>query len=514
MQHRLRRPSPGHARTIMQFPPRSSRRKDEQPGGGGKSTQYCNPFLLMRAQQPNGPLMPSGPQMQQRDLPDVLYGVLDQAEISDDGSVVLMFGTVAGDWLQAQLASGVTVPLDPAASTQFYVSMPLYLLEVRYDPVDLTAIGGTIPLPTLVEEALLALEGIWVRIVLGSGGRPAALFDNLFGPPIDVGVVSIERAAPDAGQFLNSLDPLDPATGAPDATEQEIENALRSSSAIDEIAVYDVGQGSANGLISSQEVACYFDFGGGAAPNTFTFPAALVSFCQCNNPPIILSHWDHDHWSSEGRDIRVHTQTWIVPRQASNSTKRAPHHSSLIKAIQAAGGTILVWPSGLTTKRIGQLEISLCTGASKNTSGLALEVHPPSGTSALPVLMPADAGYDDLRVVPTSGQHDAILCPHHGGRSNSPNIPKPPSGSYQRLIYSYGPSNTYKHPLFRTFDPHHLADWFDNRTGVTKPTLPPHIVRNTEDRTSKGLGHVGFDWSTSASASALGCGADLDVQQK
>lgn len=498
----------------MQFPPRSSGHKDRQPGGGGKSTPYCNPFLLMQAQQPNGPSTPSGPQLRKRDLPDFLFGVLDQAEISDDGSVVLMFGTVAGDWLQAQLAAGATVPLAPAASTQFYVSIPLYLLEIRYAPTDVTAIGGPAPFWTSIEKALLDLEGIWVRIALASGGRPAALFDNLFGPAIDVGVVSIEPAAPDAEQFLNSLDPLDPATGVPDATEQEIENVLLPSSTFDEIAVYDVGQGSSNGLISNQEVVCYFDFGGGAAPNTFTFPAALASFCQCNRPPIILSHWDHDHWSSEGRDTRVHTQTWIVPRQASSSTKRAPHHSSLIKAIQAAGGTILVWPSGLTKKRIGQLEISLCTGTSKNTSGLALEVHPPSGVSALPVLMPADAGYDDLRVVPKSGQHDAILCPHHGGRSNSPNIPKPPTGPYQRLIYSYGPSNTYKHPLFKTYDPHHLADWFDDRTGVSKPTPPPHIVRNTEDRTSKGLGHVGFDWTTSASTSALACGADLDIQQK
>ena len=102
-----------------------------------------------------------------------------------------------------------------------------------------------------------------------AGERPAALFDNLFGPAIDVGVVSIEPAASDAGQFLNSLDPLDPATGVPDATEQEIENALRTSSTFDEIAVYDVGQGSANGLISNQEVVCYFDFGGGASPFLF-----------------------------------------------------------------------------------------------------------------------------------------------------------------------------------------------------------------------------------------------------
>ena len=514
MQQRIRQPSSGHVPPIMQFPPQSSGHKDGQPGSGEKSTPYCNPFLLLQAQQPNGPLTPSGQQSRRRDLPDVLYGVLDQAEISDDGSVILMFGTVAGDWLQAQLASGVTVPLDPAASTHFYVSMPLYLLEVRLDPDDVIAIGGPAPFPTSIERTLLDLEGIWVRIALAGGGTPATLFDNLFGTAIDVWVASIALAAFDAGQFLNSLDPLDPVTGVPDATDQQIENVLRPSSTFDEIAVYDVGQGSANGLIANQEVVCYFDFGGGAAPNTFTFPAALASFCQCNSPPIILSHWDHDHWSSEGRDTRVHTQTWIVPRQVSSSTKRAPHHSALIKAIQAAGGSILVWPSGLSAKRIGQLEISLCTGSSKNTSGLSLEVHAPSEVSALPVLMPADAGYDDLRVVPTGGQHDAILCPHHGGRSNSSNVPKPPSGPYQRLIYSYGPKNTYKHPLFKTYDPHHLADWFDNRTGVTKPTPPPHIVRNTEDRTSKGLGHVGFDWTTSASTSALTCGADLDIQQK
>ncbi|QHP72939.1 hypothetical protein EI171_39840 [Bradyrhizobium sp. LCT2] len=201
--------------------------------------------------------------------------MLDQAEISDDGSVVLMFGTVAGDWLQAQLTSAVTVPLDPAGSTQFYASMPLYLLEVRYDPVDVIAIGGPTSFGSSIEAALLALEGIWVRIALAYGGRPAALFDNLFGPAIDVGVVSIEPAAPDAGQFLNSLDPLDPVTGVPDATEQEIENALRSSSTLDEIAVYDVGQGSANGLISNQEVVCYFDFGAAPLPTPSRSPQRL-----------------------------------------------------------------------------------------------------------------------------------------------------------------------------------------------------------------------------------------------
>ncbi len=511
------RPGSEHVSTVMQCAPRSSVHKDGPQHSGPASTPYCNPFLLFQAAlQPNGPLTPSNQPAPRRERPDVLYGVLDQAEILNDGSIVLMFGTVAGGWLQTQLAAGVTAPpLDQAGSTQFYASMPLYLLEVSYDdPADVIAIAGPTPFPLKIDAALQELEGIWVRIALANGGRPALLFDNLFGPVIDVEVASIAPAAFEAVQFLNSLDPLDPATGVQDAAEQDIENALLPSSAFEEIGVYDVGQGSANGLVSSQEVVCYFDFGGGVAGNTSTFPTALTSFCQCKAPPIILSHWDHDHWSSQGRDTRVHAQTWIVPRQVSNSTKRAPHHSSLIKAIQAARGSILVWPSTLTTKRIGQLEISLCTGSTKNSSGLSLKVYPPSGVSGLPVLMPADAGYDDLRAIPANGQHDAILCPHHGGRSNSPTIPQPPTGTYQRLIYSYGPGNTYTHPLSTTFDPHHLANWFDDRPTVAKPTAPPHIVRNTERRSVTGLGHVGFDWTTKGPAPTFTCGATLDIQQK
>lgn len=368
------------------------------------------------------------------------------------------------------------------------------------------------PAQASVDGALPDLEGIWVKIELADGGTPGFLFNNLFGPAIDVGVASIVPAALDAGRFLDALDPLDPVTGVPDATEKQIEDALGSVSSIDEITVYDVGQGAATGLISGKEVACYFDFGGGAAHNTFTFPAKLARFCQCKTPPIILSHWDHDHWSSAGRDKRVHMQTWIVPRQVSSVTKRAPHHSALIKAILAVKGVILVWPSTLYRKQIGQLAISLCKGYSKNTSGLSLEVDPPSGLCALPVLMPADAGYDDLRAIPTSGQHDAIICPHHGGRSNSPSIPNPPSGSHQRLIYSYGPKNTYHHPLSRTYTPHDGANWFDGRITPLRATS---IVRNTADRLKpRDLGHVGFDWTTGKALSALACGADLDIQQK
>jgi hypothetical protein len=187
-------------------------------------------------------------------------------------------------------------------------------------------------------------------------------------------------------------------------------------------------------------VATYFDFGGGVAGNTKTFPKRLKTFCFCLDPPIILSHWDHDHWSSEGRDTRVHSSTWIVPRQTMKQSKRAPHHAALITSIQSNGGAVLIWPNQLSTKLVEQIRINRCTGVSKNSSGLAIEAFPPPGISGKPVLLPADAGYADLPTYPAQGAHDAIVCPHHGGSSNSPTVPSPPARKYQRLIYSYGKS--------------------------------------------------------------------------
>lgn len=202
-----------------------------------------------------------------------------------------------------------------------------------------------------------------------------------------------------------------------------------------------------------------------------------------------------------------------MPRQTVGGTKRAPHHSALITAIQSRG-TILIWPSTVYWKQFGQLEISLCKGSTKNTSGLALRVDAPAGRTAKPALLPADAGYNDLRNYLGSGAYDAIVCPHHGGRSNSPKVPSPPSGSYQRLIYSYGPNNTYKHPLQPTFTEHNKARWIDQRV-----TAPPatYIVRNTADRIlPPGLGHVGFDWTASTALTTMACASssDLDIQQK
>jgi hypothetical protein len=288
---------------------------------------------------------------------------------------------------------------------------------------------------------------------------------------------------------------------------QDFEN----ESAIDQVAFYDVGQGGANGLLSLGKVLAYFDFGGGVSSHTNTFPTKLNQFCFCHshNPMIILSHWDHDHWSSEGRDTRAHSTTWLVPRQSAHGLKRGFHHNALITSI-LKHGKLLIWPTTRSQLRVGQVKVLQCTGKSKNASGLAVELLPPKAKNGKPVLFPGDAGYADLPT-PQTKNFEAISCPHHGGNSHSPTIPTRPSGTISRLIYSYGIGNSYKHPLMNTWFAHDHSGWRDPRAGrVSKGD-----VRNTADRGTSGLGHVGFAWVPITALITTPCmgSCQLDIQQ-
>jgi hypothetical protein len=520
MQQQVQQVLQAHQLTQQEDQQQQQRRKHRRPrfskdeldyGGLEKSDDpFCNPFLVLQPQEAQPMELEPGPASIRRP-PQTLYGVHDQSEILDDGTVAMTFGTVdGGTWFQTLLGTNPVASLNEDDLARFYATIPLYLLEIRVGLSDFGLFAEATPLLFSVGAALDALEGTWVRIDLAEGaGLPADLYFNLFADPIPTGITSVTPAGARESALLEALDPL---ANKRDATEAEIAEALDLDSPIDEIAIYDVGQGAANGLISGHEVQCYFDFGGGVAGNRKTFPTALKFFCRCVAPPIILSHWDHDHWSAQGRRRQFRTHTWIVPRQHSAGSKRAPHHSSLIAAILKVG-RIVVFPSK-SSVTVGQLIISECTGSTKNTSGLALVAHPPSTSSGeLPVLMTADAGYGDLfNSVSSNPDFDAIVCPHHGGRSNSPTIPAPPSWTYQRLIYSYGPGNTYKHPLPATYNSHDYEKWYDARV----PSSATPIVRNTADRTAVGLGHVGFDWDAHSAPAKLACGGltDLDAQQK
>jgi hypothetical protein len=79
---------------------------------------------------------------------------------------------------------------------------------------------------------------------------------------------------------------------------------LASVGVVDTLVAYDVGQGTALGLLcGSEDARLFFDLGGGAYGNKKTRPNPL-RFCWRANPPIVLSHWDTDHWAGETSDRR------------------------------------------------------------------------------------------------------------------------------------------------------------------------------------------------------------------
>jgi hypothetical protein len=129
-------------------------------------------------------------------------------------------------------------------------------------------------------------------------------------------------------------------------------------------------QGASNAAVAAGVVWLYFDLGGAVNGNLGTFPPELRRFCFSTHPPVVLSHWDWDHWSSASRDPRAQAETWIVPRQGAAKGLGPVHRTLLARLLQR--GRVLVWPQGLRALRVAAYELLACTGTTRNDGGLAL----------------------------------------------------------------------------------------------------------------------------------------------
>ena len=98
-------------------------------------------------------------------------------------------------------------------------------------------------------------------------------------------------------------------------------------------------------------------------------------------------------------------------------------------------------------------------------------------------------------------------------KPRSHTVPSCPSRPASRLVYSYGPNNTFKHPRNVTRTDHDTAGWLDPliTTGAAA-----YEVRNTEARGTPSLGHVLLGWKPHTALPALKCGGascELKAQQ-
>ncbi|MFI8581039.1 hypothetical protein [Ectopseudomonas khazarica] len=319
-----------------------------------------------------------------------------------------------------------------------------------------------------IDELEASYENNWFNIYVmryGAGAGDAKLYTNLFHPPVDA-CLKITRIKPSHQKKLNNEFSLASAEGI-SVLELEQELAKRVHSA-DYLAIYDVGQGNSNALISSTSETCpvvYYDMGCGIGAHASTAPTGL-DFCTCNDPLVILSHWDQDHWAGA---LHIKSKalplTWVVPRQQLDAV-----HKSFAHEIVSAGGRLLVLDmpknkAGSSRLPNGQhLKFTVGLGSSRNNSGIVLAVENNDPQFSSSWLLTGDCAYSHI---PKSLQYHppvAVVAPHHGGVTKLNTVAPSPAihNGYNRLIYSYGPDNkfrTTRHPTSSSVRIHELAGW-------------------------------------------------------
>jgi hypothetical protein len=340
------------------------------------------------------------------------------------------------------------------------------------------------------------LEGVWFELDFETGDSEVEQYLNLFAEPL-LRSMSAREAPP------GKTDELTAKTGFSeeirDASEGDIALLLGSLPTPGPAAVYDVGQGSSNAVLRDGIPVLYFDVGGGATSNTKTYPVPLRRFCVTEDPPVVLSHWDWDHWSSAYRDRRLLDLRWIVPRQ---SGRMGAVHTRLLGDLHSRG-RLLVWPGHLTSISVRGLVLEQCTGSpgDRNNSGLALVLEGKVDGKDARMLFPGDAGYDNVRSA--GGDFTSIVIPHHGGRTPTTQILMSDGLGVGRLVLSYGGGNAYWHPFPDVGRDHRRAGW--------KRRL------HTALRDEQGLGHVHLYWDEADPAAAPPCHGqhcDLSCHQR
>jgi hypothetical protein len=338
------------------------------------------------------------------------------------------------------------------------------------------------------------------------GEIPIFIYSNLYLDGILATLKDIARPDPETSKRLNSTVST---SHIPDAEDPDVDSVLHGVGSINHAVVYDVGQGNAIGFCNSHHIVqAYLDLGGGVTRNAFTFPGTLKNFCFSKAPPIILTHWDFDHWSSAHRDPKSLNSTWIAPRQSVG-----PTHVALMASIMKAGGRLLLLSATFPAGWRNQMYMERCTGIGRNHSGVALTLsEKPKGAGQL-MLFPGDARYEYIPSFAKTKHYLSVVAPHHGGDMKKRLAPACPSLPASRLVYSFGAGNSFHHPRSVTRTDHHSQGWNDPTVALGAPS---YEVRETAYRLRSPLGHVLLGWTTYAESPPLPCGrrmCQLDAQQ-
>lgn len=422
----------------------------------------------------------SNPFFSNRDPREAPYSKRLLARVDQQSDGKLLAEAVDADWADSILNREVSADLWREVGPE----APVSILEFEFQQW-WSLLGGR---PLNVSRSRISRE--WVEVSVKQGGTPIAQYVSMFGAPRKITVDRILTLENIKAQKLDQLLDLGPY----EADEKQIE-ALLPADRIDWVAVYDVGQGAANALLDQQAIPCmYFDLGGGVLEHSGTFPTAFNQLCTSRMPPVVLSHWDWDHWSSGGRFTASQSLTWLVPNQ------RLGIVHGVLASLILANGSLLVWPKSLAKITKGQLTIEKCTGSHRNDSGLAALISGPGGEA--PILLPGDSRYT---AIPSKDLvFRSVVAPHHGAKMRAAFTPASDSSATGRIVYSYGEPNRWSHPDPKTKDRYAKAGW-------------EHASKNSKGRDRytahkrPQMGHIGLSWSGGASPTPP-CGGSLCSQ--
>jgi hypothetical protein len=242
------------------------------------------------------------------------------------------------------------------------------------------------------------------------------------------------------------------------------------------VAIYNVGQGNCNALIDKNEVPhVFFDLGEAGLKSTFASKKFRLNPSLKMNPPVILSHWDYDHWAIAKRIPNTKKLLWIAPDQGALRIRSADFAKGLIRDKKLK----IIRTPGVKFVAPGIFILKLALPGKFNNSGLVTLVELGAKNHPKRVLLPGDASY--ARIISAQNSWGAGLAglnaSHHGGIQKPAGIFVSPDRKGRFYAVSVGKHKRYKHPSASHLKGLSRRQWGNN--------LNTHIEKNLAFTTDK-----------------------------
>lgn len=438
-------------------------------------------------------------------LPPFVYARVEYVDRDQDDRLVIGLDAVS-----ARSAEEVTSQLSPegwatAWRAGFEGLGEARRLSERFDRLELIHLVVTLQPDEREFLCLLTSKQSWIPLHIGIGRVPATAYVALFAvgqhTNIEIGIAPDEATA----ALLNSAFSMN---SWPQTQLGQIGGEFGQVDA-GYWHAFDVGQGSANGFAGVGPVTLFHDLGCGAYANATTAPANAV-VCHSFDAPIVLSHWDTDHWAGARRFAPTSDpqaflrRVWIAPFDPTIGGK----HATFACSILAAGGALKILPPVPGTSQWvnilngRQLRLIKGNGTSRNGSGVAMELM----DSGRRWLLTGDTDYRYLDPH-LADEYVAMSVPHHGAGARRKSLPPRPVSGYARLVYSFGHDNTYGHPRQKCINDHVNRGWSHGGWSGKSPARAQNRATGCNTPGQQHLGGVAVGWTGAPpSQAAPACG--------